>query len=227
MARALKSVHLLVLACAGASGFYIAAQWSRGHLVGSSATDDVAAPTAYAATSPATSASAPFHVASGSTASPEADAAPASAPGIDSSASSASNLTGEVAADAASASSRTLVTGRADRTRVIPGPTGDPFASLSWLPPPPPPVPVAPVTPPKPAKPVAPPLPYTFVGMVGHQSGKSQVFLAKNDALLIVSAGDVLDNGAYRVESLDASQIVLTHVPTSTQQTINVSGGAK
>jgi hypothetical protein len=63
--------------------------------------------------------------------------------------------------------------------------------------------------------------------MVEHVSGKPQAFLSKGDALLIVSAGDVLDNGAYRVASLNANQIVMTHVPTNTQQTINVSGGTK
>jgi hypothetical protein len=131
------------------------------------------------------------------------------------------------AADAASQPGRNSAPNRADRTSVIPGSTGEPFAMLSWLPAPPPPPPVVAASPPAPVAPVAPPLPFAFVGMTEHGSGKAEAFLAKGDALLIVSAGDTLDNGVYRIESLNPNQIVITHVPTHTQQTINVSGSTK
>ena len=75
--------------------------------------------------------------------------------------------------------------------------------------------------------PVAPALPFTFVGMVETGTGKPQAFLSKGDALLIVSAGDVLENNTYRVDSLTPTQVVFTYVPMNIQQTINVAGAAK
>ncbi|MDP9044661.1 MAG: hypothetical protein M3O01_07615 [Pseudomonadota bacterium] len=112
-----------------------------------------------------------------------------------------------------------------DRSANIPGDTGNPFATLSWLPPPPP--PVAPPPPAPPAAPVAPALPFTFVGMVEKGTATPQAFLSKGDALLIVTAGETIDGGAYRVESMDANQIVVTYLPTKTRQSINLSGGVK
>jgi len=111
-----------------------------------------------------------------------------------------------------------------DRTRVIPDSRGDAFTSLSWLPPPPPPPPLPPPPPPKPAAaPTAPPLPYAFVGMLQKGPGKPAAFLSRGDALLIVSAGDVLDNNTYRVESLGNSEVVLTYLPLNIKQSINIS----
>lgn len=103
----------------------------------------------------------------------------------------------------------------------------DAFALLSWLPPPaPPPVVVAP-PPAPPARPTAPPLPFAFVGMVESGTPRPAVFLAMGEALLVVSAGELLDNGLYRVESLDASHIVLMHLPTQTVQSIDLTGASK
>jgi hypothetical protein len=118
----------------------------------------------------------------------------------------------------------------AERAKSIPSSKGDPFAHLSWLPPPPPapPLPTPAPTPlPQVTVPVAPPLPFTFVGMLERSEGKPSAFLAKGEALLIVAAGDTLDNGAYRVESLTATEIVMTYVPLNTQQTLSVSGRTK
>jgi hypothetical protein len=116
--------------------------------------------------------------------------------------------------------------GRGDRGGAIPGDTGQPFVSTSWLPPPPPPPkPVVAIAAP-PAAPVAPPLPFTFVGLVEKGTPRPQAFLARGEELLVVSQGDVLDNGAYRVDTLTPSQIVFIHVPTNTKQTISLSGGA-
>lgn len=121
-----------------------------------------------------------------------------------------------------------------DRTRTIPSSKGDPFASLSWLrppPPPPPPPPPAPTPPPppppEPPKPVAPPLPFTFVGMLERGAAKPQAFLAKGDALIVVSAQDTLDNNTYRIDSLNANEVVMTYLPLNIQQTLSVTGGSK
>lgn len=75
--------------------------------------------------------------------------------------------------------------------------------------------------------PTAPPLPFTFVGMVENGVGKPQAFLAKGDALLVVSAGETIENNTYRVDSFDANQVVITYLPLSMKQTIDVSGAAK
>lgn len=115
-----------------------------------------------------------------------------------------------------------------DRARTIPRSKGDPFANLSWLPPPPPPpAPPPPAAPPKPAEPVTPPLPFVFVGMLERGSAKPEAFLAKGDALLVVSAGDMLDNNTYRVDSLNANEVVITYLPMNVQQSLNVSGRTK
>ena len=74
--------------------------------------------------------------------------------------------------------------------------------------------------------PVAPPLPFTFVGLVEKGTPKPQAFLARGDELLVVSQGDMLDNGAYRIDAVTPTQIVFTHVPTNTKQIISLSGGA-
>lgn len=120
--------------------------------------------------------------------------------------------------------------GRAERAKAIPGSKGNPFAHLSWLPPPPSPAPApvrAPTQAPVAMAPVAPPMPFTFVGMLERDAAKPSAFLAKGEALLIVSAGDVLDNGAYRIDSLSDTEIVMTFLPLNTQQSLTVSGRTK
>ncbi len=115
-----------------------------------------------------------------------------------------------------------------DRTKTIPRSKGTPFASLSWLPPPPAPPPPAPPPPPPPKpQPVTPPLPFSFVGLLESGAAKPQAFLAKGDALLVVAAGDMLDNNTYRVDALNANEVVMTYLPTNVQQTLNVTGRSK
>jgi hypothetical protein len=126
----------------------------------------------------------------------------------------------------ASAASAAAVASHVDRAGAIPGETGEPFVSTSWLPPPPPPPKPLVVVAAPPAAPVAPPLPFTFVGLVESGTPKPQAFLARGDELLVVSMGDVLDHGTYRIDALGPSQIVFIHVPTNTKQIINLSGGA-
>ncbi len=109
------------------------------------------------------------------------------------------------------------------------------FAVHRWLPPAPPPPPPAPppapvvaTAPPPPAAPVAPPLPFVFVGML--EKGleqRPQAFLAKGETLLVVGAGDLLDNKSYRIETLSPQEIVMTYLPLATRQTLPVAGGAK
>ena len=210
--RTSKPIQYALLGCAGVGAFYAAAQWSRANQVSA---EEVTTPVTAAAPRPALNRAAVLTV-------PTVQGVPAA------SAQASGAAAAVPAASAASALSTAAPSAGlafADRSAVIPGATGDPFAALSWLPPPPPPPPpVAEPPPAPPPPPVAPPLPFTFVGMVEQGTPKPQAFLAKGDALLIVSAGDTIDNSIYRVESLSASQIVLTHVPTNTQQIIHVTG---
>jgi hypothetical protein len=144
-------------------------------------------------------------------------AAPASAP------ISAQPRAGASAAGPAAASGPAAAASRA-----VPSAEGQAFARLSWLPPPPPPPPAAaPAPPPAPVAPTPPPLPFSFVGMVENGIGKPQAFLAKGDTLLVVSAGELLENNTYRVDSFNANQVVITYLPLTMKQTIDVSGAAK
>ena len=110
------------------------------------------------------------------------------------------------------------------RDRVVPESGGDAFVALSWLPPVAPPPPPAPAPVSKPPPPSAPPLPFTFVGMLEAGAVRPQAFLSKGDALLVVAAGDTLDNNTYRVDSLSSQQIVITYLPMNLQQTLTVAG---
>ncbi len=74
------------------------------------------------------------------------------------------------------------------------------------------------------APPKAPPVPYRFVGKLEAKNAAPRAFLAKGEALLIVSAGDLLDN-LYKVESLGQTEVVLTYLPLNQRQSIPISGG--
>ena len=128
-------------------------------------------------------------------------------------------------ASAVTSAERDASLGPPASSRVVPDGNGDPFTARSWLPPPPPPpAPVAAPPAPKPAPPTAPPLPFAFVGMLERGAAQPQAFLAKGEALLVVAAGDTLENNTYRVESLTPQQIVITYLPMNTRQTLLVSG---
>ena len=200
MGRRVTPIQVIALGCAGVGAFFAAAQL----------------PSISAASVPAGS-DAPQRAIS-------------SAPNPDPGASGASSIAGPLnaAPHPATPASRPATLARVDRSAMIPGNTGEPFATLSWLPPPPPPPPPVAASPPAPPPPpVAPPLPFAFVGMVEQGTPKPEAFLAKGDVLLIVSAGDTLEGGTYHVDSMNATQIVITHLPTNTAQTISVSGGSK
>ncbi|MFO1270724.1 MAG: hypothetical protein U1F50_03420 [Rubrivivax sp.] len=63
-----------------------------------------------------------------------------------------------------------------------------------------------------------------FVGMVEQGAAKPQAYLARGDTLLIVAAGDVIENNTYRVEKLLPSGVVFTYLPLGRQQTLNAPG---
>lgn len=113
------------------------------------------------------------------------------------------------------------------RMQHTPAPGGDAFALLSWSPPPPKLQPPA-ATPPAAAVPTAPPLPFTFVGLLEKGVGLNQpkAFLARGDALLVVAAGDTVEDN-YSVDSITAQQITLTYLPLKTRQTLAVTGAAR
>jgi hypothetical protein len=51
--------------------------------------------------------------------------------------------------------------------------------------------------------------------------GKPKVFLQRGERLYTVSVGDVID-GQYRLERIDANQLLLTYLPMNAQQTITI-----
>ncbi|QCB45685.1 hypothetical protein [Hydrogenophaga sp. PAMC20947] len=114
-----------------------------------------------------------------------------------------------------------------ERERAPGNADGNAFAVLSWLPPPPPPPVVVQRAPAPPPAPVAPPLPFTFVGLMESGGPRPQAFLSKGETLLIVGAGDVIENNTYRVDSLGAEKIVITYLPLNTAQALNIQGANK
>jgi hypothetical protein len=90
----------------------------------------------------------------------------------------------------------------------------DAFAGRSWVAPPPP------VVQAPPAAPSAPPLPFTYIGkMQEGETGPVTVHLVQGEQSYSVKQGDVIDK-TYRVESIDAAQIVLTYLPLAIKQTL-------
>lgn len=92
----------------------------------------------------------------------------------------------------------------------------DVFQAKSWYVPPPPPKPVPP------PPPAPPPLPFIYMGKLLEED-KLTVFLTKQDRHYAVKAGDTLD-GAYRVESVSAQQVLFTYLPLNMQQTLTLGG---
>ena len=90
--------------------------------------------------------------------------------------------------------------------------SGDMFPSQSWVAPAA--APVARAAPP----PAVPPMPFRVAGVVVRE-GQGQVVLAKGDTVLTVTEGETLDEG-YRVESIDADQIILLYLPLGVRQSL-------
>lgn len=112
------------------------------------------------------------------------------------------------------------------RARSIPDTArADAFEPLNWQPPKVAPAPAAPPPPPPPPPaPTAPKLPFTFMGLLERGPLPPQGYVTKGDTLLIVAAGDVIDGGTYRVESVDATAVVFTYLPLGTRQTLAAPG---
>ncbi|MEK6663610.1 MAG: hypothetical protein AABY73_07055, partial [Pseudomonadota bacterium] len=70
--------------------------------------------------------------------------------------------------------------------------------------------------------PAPPPMPFIYMGKL-LEEGKLTVFLTKQDRYYAVKAGDTLD-GAYRVERVDAQQVLFTYLPLNMQQTLTLGG---
>ena len=92
----------------------------------------------------------------------------------------------------------------------------DVFRSKSWYVPPPPPKPVPP------PPPAPPPLPFIYMGKL-MEGDKLTIFLSKQDRHYAVKAGETLD-GAYRIESVTAQQVIFTYLPLNMQQTLTLGG---
>ncbi len=196
--------------CAGVGAFYATAQWTREQRDSKDQIAETVTPPERMRARPAASAA----------------VSDASAAAGDASTSATDASAAVTAAPSAAASDASLSIVRSARS--LPAGKGELFANLNWTPPPPPPAPApAPAPPPKPAAPVTPPLPFTFVGMLERGAAKPEAFLAKGEALLVISIGDTLDNNTYRVDSLNANEIVMTYLPLNTQQTLSVPGASK
>jgi hypothetical protein len=89
---------------------------------------------------------------------------------------------------------------------------GDLFPARSWQPPPPP----APV-----AAPSAPPLPYEFKGRL-EEAGQTRIFLARQQSMLVVKQGDVLE-GLYRVDAITPWSVEFTYLPLKQKQSLGFS----
>jgi hypothetical protein len=67
-------------------------------------------------------------------------------------------------------------------------------------------------------------MPYRFAGRVVRE-GKSQLLLARENDVLPVQEGDMLEGG-YRVESIGAEDITLLYLPLGVRQRLSASAGA-
>ena len=103
-------------------------------------------------------------------------------------------------------------------TRDFPAPVHDPFAPVSFTPPQSPPVspPVQVVTP---VVRTAPAFPYHYFGRMTGADGVSTVYLTRDDKLIAVRPAQVLDTD-YRIESIDATRIVVTYLPLGEKVTL-------
>ncbi len=90
------------------------------------------------------------------------------------------------------------------------------FTVQSWQPPPAPPVRVAP------AVPVAPPFPYTYMGGLTDERGRT-AFFNRGDRVLAVRSGETVD-GAFRVDQLDETSMTVTYVPLDKRAQVALGG---
>ena len=91
------------------------------------------------------------------------------------------------------------------------------FAVQSWQPPPPPPPPPA-----EPVEPAAPAFPYTYMGGLSDERGRT-AFFNRGDRVLTVRAGETVD-GAFRVDHLDETSMTVTYVPLNKTAQVALGG---
>jgi hypothetical protein len=101
------------------------------------------------------------------------------------------------------------------KQRTAPGKVGEMFSSRNWQPPP---APVAARA--KPEPPRAPPLPFRFFGRLV-EDGRTVVFLDRQDEIYAAKVGDTI-GGAYRVEEINGTEVVLTYLPLKQRQTLPI-----
>ena len=91
------------------------------------------------------------------------------------------------------------------------------FGVQSWQPPPPP-----PPSPPPPAEPELPPFPYTYMGGLTDERGRT-AFFNRGDRVLAVRAGETVD-GAFRVDHLDETSMTVTYLPLNQSADLPLGG---
>lgn len=91
------------------------------------------------------------------------------------------------------------------------------FAVQSWQPPSPPPPPSA-----EPVEPVAPPFPYTYMGGLSDDRGRT-AFFNRGDRVLTVRTGETVD-GTFRVDHLDETSMTVTYVPLNKTAQVALGG---
>lgn len=92
---------------------------------------------------------------------------------------------------------------------------GEMFPANRWDPPAPPP------SARRPEPPRAPPLPFRFFGRM-IDNGTTVVFLDRQDDVYAVKAGDTIA-GAYRIEEINGTEVVLTYLPLKQRQSLRIS----
>ncbi|WP_127995672.1 hypothetical protein [Piscinibacter defluvii] len=99
----------------------------------------------------------------------------------------------------------------------------DPFVGVAPPPPEPPPAPrpVAAAPPAPPPAPEAPVLAYRYLGRMTDPTGQQHVYLAKADAVVVVTVGMRLEEG-YMVEAIGPSEIRLHYPPLGAHAAIPV-----
>jgi hypothetical protein len=104
------------------------------------------------------------------------------------------------------------------------GRAGALFASRSWhvAPPPPPPPPPAP-PPAAAAPPTAPPLPFTLLGSYAAEGDQVTYFLARDDRIYDVKAGDAVD-ADYTLVAADGANLTFNYKPLNSRQSLALGG---
>jgi len=104
------------------------------------------------------------------------------------------------------------------RPRTLPDKVDDAFSVRDWRPP------RSPVARPGRApKAVAPQLPFTVLGKK-LEDGAWQVFLGRDERILVVKTLDTIDN-AYRVDEIRPPVMTLTYLPLQQRQLVAIGGG--